>query len=179
MDREAGSRVTRRCVLLVGFMASGKSTVGRILAGILDWPFVDSDAVIEETAKATIPEIFRDQGERAFRRLERDVIDRAARETDVVIATGGGWAAQPGTMDALPRTALVVWLRIGAEEAVRRAGASGTTRPLLEVPDPVGSARRLLAEREPGYRGAHWEIDAEGREPREIAQAIARYLEGT
>jgi shikimate kinase len=179
LDRDIGSRATCRQILLVGFMASGKSTVGRILAGILQWRFVDSDLAIEERAGASIPEIFRDRGEPAFREIERDVIEDALNQTEVVIATGGGWASQSGTMDSLPRTATVVWLKIGADVAVRRARWSGTARPLLDVPDAVDSAARLLAEREPAYGRAHWQIDVEHREPREIAQAIARYIEDT
>lgn len=179
VDRAADSRVTRRQVVLVGFMASGKSTVGRILAGILSWQFVDTDSVIEATAGVAIPEIFRERGETEFRRLEREAVDAALRRTEVVIATGGGWAAQPGVFDTLAPGSFVVWLRIGAEEAVRRARAADTLRPLLAGDEPLDAARRLLQAREPGYGRADWQIDVEGRSPREIAEAIARTFEDT
>ncbi|MBI4537904.1 MAG: shikimate kinase [Gemmatimonadetes bacterium] len=163
-----------RRVLLVGFMASGKTAVGKLLAHSLRWPFVDFDAVIEERTGCTIPEIFRDLGEEAFRRLEAEVGEELLARERVVLASGGGWAATPGRLDDLDPATLSVWLRVSPETAVRRARAARQTRPLLEVRDPVRTARNLLEQREPHYRRARLVVDSEDASPDELARVILR-----
>lgn len=164
-------------VVLVGFMASGKTSVGERLARLLGWRFTDFDAEIEARAGASIPEIFARQGEEAFRELEARVGRRLLQEEDVVLATGGGWAATEGRLTDLPEGTLSVWLRVGPEEAVRRAGSGEGERPLLDVADPVGRARELLEQREPLYGRAMVTLDAEEASPGELARAIARMVQ--
>ncbi len=159
-------------VVLVGFMAAGKTSVGRRLAEALGWDFVDFDEVIEARTGATIPEIFRTQGEAAFRAMEARLTDEFGRARGVVLAPGGGWVTQPDLMDRLGDGSLVVWLRISPEEAVRRALADSVHRPLLAGPEPLARARLLLAEREPFYYLADSAVAVDGRGIEEIAREI-------
>ncbi|MDX1568450.1 MAG: shikimate kinase, partial [Longimicrobiales bacterium] len=100
-------------IVLVGFMASGKTSVGRELARLLGWDFVDFDEEIEAEAGAPIPEIFSEQGEPAFRELEERVGRRLLELEGAVLATGGGWGAVEGRLEDLPGGTFSVWLRIG------------------------------------------------------------------
>jgi shikimate kinase len=164
-----------RTIVLVGFMAAGKTTVGRILADRLGWRFVDVDETIVREQGETIADLFTGRGEPAFREIEREVTHRWIDRHDVVLATGGGWAAQPGALDALPAHALTVCLRVTAEEAVRRATAGGTggaQRPLLAGTDPLETARDLLRQRAAAYERAARTIDVVGMTPEDIATRI-------
>ncbi len=167
-----------RRVVLVGFMASGKSTVGRIVAQELGWRFVDVDTLIEHQEGASIPEIFRDRGERHFRAVEERLTRELLGEDRVVLASGGGWAARPGRLRDLPRGTVSVWLRVTPEEAVRRAGQRSSARPLLAVEDPVRTAGDLLAAREACYREADIEMDTGRQKPEDVAAAIVTWVTG-
>ncbi|MBI4544485.1 MAG: shikimate kinase [Gemmatimonadetes bacterium] len=160
-------------VVLLGFMASGKSTVGRRLARLLHWDFVDFDAEIERRTGLTIAEIFQQFGEAGFRALEAELTAELAGSQQVVLAPGGGWITQPDLLERLAPHSLVLWLRISPEEALRRARRAATHRPLLAGPQPLRRARALLARREPLYRLADWTIDVDGRRPDQIAREIA------
>jgi shikimate kinase len=159
-------------ILLVGFMGSGKSTVGRRVARHLDWRFIDFDDVIEERVGLTITEIFRERGESFFRQIEGEVGEELLRLERVVLASGGGWPVPAGRLESLPKTTLSVWLRVSPEEAVRRVAGEGSVRPLLDGPDPVGRARELLEVREGRYTMAHLTLDTEGTTPQELALSI-------
>ena len=167
---------SRCAVLLVGFMGSGKSTVGRALAVRLGWRLVDVDRRVEERAGSTVEEIFRDRGEEAFRRLEAEETRRALEGGGRVVATGGGWAAREGRLAEVPDDVLTVWLRVGVETALDRARRDPTVRPLLRGEDAAERARALLERRRPFYRRAELHLDTEGREPEEIAGEIVGYL---
>lgn len=163
-------------IVLVGFMASGKTSVGRCLAGLLGWTFRDFDDEIESEAGSSVPEIFAREGESFFRELEERVGRRLLPMEEVVLATGGGWAVPEGRLTGLPRGTLSVWLRISPETAIRRARDQNLTRPLLDVDDPLDRARTLLAEREPSYRKATLTLDAEEEAPDELARIIAEQV---
>jgi shikimate kinase len=171
-----------RAIVLVGFMGAGKTTVGRALADRLGWRFVDADEEVERRAGRGIAELFASDGEPAFRALEAEVVrDLVSMEDHRVIATGGGWAADPTRVPALPPAARAVWLRVSPEVAVRRAHGEGLShsspvRPLLEVDDPLATARALLADREPGYAAAGTRIETDGRKPGDIVGEIVRAL---
>lgn len=160
--------------VLVGFMGAGKSRIARELSRLLGWDALDVDQEVERRTGRTIPAIFRDEGEAAFRLLEADVTEEFLRQDRVIVATGGGWAsAEPGRMEALAPDTLSVWLRISPEEAVRRVGSGrGRIRPLLRVTDPFAEAQRLLATREPSYSLARLALDADRFPPRAIARRI-------
>ena len=164
----------RSRVVLVGFMGSGKSAVGRVLARRLGYRFEDLDRRIEARAGRTIAQIFRDEGEDAFRRLEREEALAVSRLADRVVASGGGAFAQEATRAILQKGALTVWLRCDFERIVSRVPADGS-RPLAGNRDIM---RALLAQREPWYRMADVAVDASTGSPREVAERIVGLIEG-
>lgn len=172
LKREGGTRV--RALVLVGLPGSGKSGVGSLLARRLGWGFVDVDTSVEADTGRTIPELFRERGEAAFRRLERRATAAALRGDPVVVAPGGGWAAAPGALDTLPPDALAVWLRTRPDTAYDRlAGAGG--RPLLEH-DPRSVLERLARERAPFYERAELVVDTDERTQEAVAEEIIAAL---
>jgi len=141
----------QRAIVLVGMMGSGKSSVGRRLAGRLGLPFVDADTEIETAAHMTIPEIFAQRGEAEFREGERRVISRVlTTRAPLVLATGGGGSMMAEARGRGRDLAFRAWLR--ADPAVRMRGARRrSTRPRPQPADPEATLRRMLAEREPVY----------------------------
>ena len=163
-------------VILVGFMAAGKTTVGRHLAERLGWRFVDFDQEIVRRSGQTVPDIFRDHGESVFRALEARLTDELSSMRRAVIAPGGGWVTSPAAFERVPPDTMIVWLRVSAEEAVRRAATGRVSRPLLAGDDPLGRARELIAQREELYRRADVVIDVDERTPDQVAEAIAERI---
>src|SRR5262245_10307958 len=108
-------RRARPNVFLVGFMASGKSTVGRRLARLLDRRFVDTDAEIERAAGRSIRSIFARQGEKAFRRMEERAVTSASRLKDAVVAVGGGAVLHPASVARMRRSGRVIYLAVSAD----------------------------------------------------------------
>ncbi|HEU0014415.1 MAG TPA: shikimate kinase [Longimicrobium sp.] len=160
-------------VVLVGMMGSGKSRVGAELARRLGWQHVDLDRAIERAEGRPIPRIFAEDGEAAFRALEARETARLADRTRMVLAPGGGWVTNPALPASLGPGTLVVWLRVSAAEAARRAAGEPGSRPLLAGGDPVARLEALLAEREPLYaRAAALRIDTDGRTPQQVADEI-------
>ena len=155
-------------------MASGKSTVGRALARRLGWAFHDFDGAVEAAEGRSVARIFAESGEAWFRAVE----DRAANELlaldRAVLASGGGWAAMPGRLESLPEGTYSVWLKVSAEEAVRRASRRPGTRPLLATEDPLGEARRLLEARSPWYARCHLEVDTEHNSAEDVSALILK-----
>lgn len=177
-DSSSPGTVTPGCerVLLVGFMGSGKTLVGELLAQRLSWSFRDFDREMESRLGLPISEIFRQHGEGFFRNAEERIGAELLQGTQVVLASGGGWPLAPGRMDCLGEGTFSVWLKVSAEEALRRAQAEGPTRPLLAVPDPLGKARALLKERELYYEQADITIDSTGVRAEELAETIQRLI---
>jgi shikimate kinase len=146
-----GNERRRPHVVLVGFMGVGKTTVGRRLAKELQRPFADADEQLELRAGRTIPMMFHDDGEEAFRRLESEVLaDLLGRPHPLVVAAGGGAVNRAENRAVLSRRAFVVWLRASAGFLAARTDPAH--RPLLAAaPDPVSALDRLIAERAPLY----------------------------
>lgn len=139
-------------ICLVGLPGSGKTTVGRQLARRLGLPFVDSDQVIEQRVDCSIREYFDREGEDAFRNLEQDVIDMlTSNSADQVLSTGGGAVLRPINRQRLHERGRVVYLRSYPEELYRRL-RHDTSRPLLQVTDPMAKLRELFEARDPLYR---------------------------
>ena len=176
MESVSGPSTPVRRIVLVGFMGSGKSTVGRLLASRLGWSFVDFDDEIERRASSSIADIFRDKGEAFFRGLEHEVARELLRRERAVLATGGGWPAVEGRMEALGSDTLAVWLDVSAQSAVRRVRGSGQVRPLLQVADPVARAECLLADRAPYYGLAELHLDATASSPEQLAERVIEHL---
>ncbi|EKF76108.1 shikimate kinase [Alcanivorax hongdengensis A-11-3] len=132
-------------------MGAGKSTLGRHLAQQLDFPFYDSDRVIEEKTGADIPWIFDMEGEAGFRRREAEVIDELTRLPGIVLATGGGAVTTPENLGYLHQRGCVVYLWTPVEVQLART-RNDKNRPLLQTEDPEARLRALFAERDPLYR---------------------------
>lgn len=160
-------------IVLVGFMGAGKSTIGRLLAGQLGLPFVDTDPVIEQRAGRAIKEIFATDGEDAFRALEHEVIAELLHGPDAVLALGGGAPEHAGTRDELVETkAEVVYLHVSYEDALGRIGKD-IDRPLLAQPDLQARYQRRLSV----YTAvATRTVRTGGRDPGTIARDILASL---
>lgn len=166
-----------RRVLLIGFMGSGKSSVGRALARQLGWSFRDFDAAVEAEVGQPVPRIFRERGEAFFREVEGRIGRRLLELDRVVLASGGGWPVRERRMERLPAGTLSVWLRISPEEAVERVrDGDGPERPLLAGPDPVGRARELLRARKPAYSKASLVLDSGSAPPEGLARIIVEHV---
>ena len=147
---------------LIGFMATGKSSVGRLVARRLGYDFVDTDTLIEKRAEKPISQIFADEGEARFRLFERQVVQELKSRTRLVIATGGGLAVDPANLNSLKEHALVVCLWASHRTIWERARRN-THRPLLQTADPEARIRDLLLARVPFYRKADVLICSDGR----------------
>ncbi len=174
------SEVTPENIVLIGFMGSGKTTVGRELHQRLGYPLTDTDRSIEEKMGKKITEIFKEEGESAFRDFETLQLLELAKESDArqIISTGGGVVIRPENRSLLRKLGYVVWLH-APEEVIFERTSRNQDRPLLNHPDARDRVRNLLAEREPWYREtAHLKIDTTGLDSNEIATGIlesARY----
>ncbi|WP_377842692.1 shikimate kinase [Bosea sp. UC22_33] len=156
-----------RAIVLVGMMGSGKSSVGRRLAGRLGLPFVDADTEIETAAHMTIPEIFAQRGEAEFREGERRVISRVlTTRAPLVLATGGGAFMNAETRARVKELGISIWLKAEPEVLMRRVRRNAK-RPLLQTADPEATLRRMLTEREPIYALADITIQSSD-EPHEV-----------
>jgi shikimate kinase len=161
-------------VVLVGPPGSGKSTVGAALAELLALPLHDTDAAVEAAAGRTISDLFVEDGEPAFRTLERAEVARALAEDTGVLALGGGAPVDPLTEQLLVGQT-VVFLDVGIADASKRVGFD-QSRPLLAV-NPRASWVRLMNERRPVYeRVATFRVDTAGRTPGEVAAEVAGLL---
>ena len=170
----------QRAIVLVGMMGSGKSSVGRRLAGRLGLPFVDADTEIETAAHMTIPEIFAQRGEAEFREGERRVIGRVlTTRAPLVLATGGGAFMNAETRARVKELGISIWLKAEPDVLMRRV-RKRSNRPLLQTADPEATLRRMLAEREPVYALADITI-LSSDEPHEVVvgetiAALSDYL---
>ena len=152
-DAALAAALGARCIVLVGMMGAGKSTIGRRMATRLRLPFLDADTEIETAAGMSIPDIFEAHGEPHFRDGEARVIARLLDNGPAVIATGGGAFMHEETRNRIRDKAVSIWLKADAEIIMRRVRRRAD-RPLLHTPDPAATVERLLGEREPVYEKA-------------------------
>lgn len=162
-------------VVLIGFMGTGKSCTGRLLAGRLGRPFIDVDRKIEQESGLAIGEIFAQHGEAYFRAREKDVIARVARYRKAVIATGGGVVLDADNMQRLRAGGVIICLTASVQTILERTGRRNT-RPLLARPDREEIVARLLAERAPLYAQADFILDTSNIPPRMAAEKIIAFL---
>jgi shikimate kinase len=138
-------------VYLIGLMGVGKTTIGKQLAKLLNWPFYDSDKVIEENTGTDIPTIFSYEGEEGFRVREIQAIEQLTALQGVVVATGGGAVIKPENRKLLSETGFVVYLHCSVDKILFRT-RHDTQRPLLRTDNPRQRLIGLLKQREPLYR---------------------------
>lgn len=168
-------------ILLIGFRATGKSTVGALLARKLGWPFEDLDQFIEKRLERSIREIVETQGWKAFREAEREAMRTLAERKPLVLALGGGAVSHEEEMSLLKEGALVVWLTAPVEvilERLRKDPRTTSQRPALTEMDWETEVRTLLSEREPLYaRWADLKISTQDLSPEEISRLIVEKLQ--
>ena len=166
----------RRHVLLVGFMGSGKSSVGRALASRFEAPFVDLDERISAEAGRSISEIFAEEGEAAFRDRESRALDALGGEPPSVVACGGGIVTRERNRERLARLGTVVYLEVAADDAVRRCGPDAG-RPVLRERTPE-EVEALLRERSPLYdEVADVRVDTTGLTVSDVAERVVKALQ--
>jgi shikimate kinase/3-dehydroquinate synthase len=160
-------------LVLTGFMGTGKTRVGREVAHRLNRPFVDMDSEIEARAKKSIPRIFAEDGEAAFRQMEAALCTELGSQVGLVIASGGGALVDPANRAVMMRTGTVVCLTCDGDEILRRVrGARNTDRPLLAVADPRSEIERLRALRREAYAAIPWQVDTTTLSVAEVAERV-------
>lgn len=169
----------KRNLVLIGFMGSGKTTVGRKLSYRLRMPMEDTDRLIEQREKKSIRQMFDEEGERFFRACEtkllRELTQRAAGPR--IYSVGGGTPAEPANRPLLKELGTVIWLRVRPDTVYRRLRGD-TVRPLLQCPDPLERIRSLMEERGQAYRAcADVTVDADDMSAAQITEQILRILD--
>ena len=168
-------RLGGRSIYLIGMMGSGKTSTGRPLAKRLGYGFVDADAVIEQVANCTIPEIFERDGEEGFRLIENQVLNAISQRHSLVVATGGGVVTKPENWGQL-HSGIVVWLDVDRLQLIERLRGDATQRPLLQQPDPEAALDTLLLQRRPLYDEADLTVVIQDETPDDVADGILQLL---
>ena len=168
-------RLAGRSLYLVGMMGSGKTSTGRPLAERLGYGFVDADAVIEQAAGCSIPDIFDRDGEAGFRSLESQVLSAISQRHSLVVATGGGVVTQPENWGML-HSGIVIWLDVVPDQLLQRLNADSTVRPLLQTADPEAALNALLNERRPLYAEADLTVMINDETPEAVADGILQLV---
>jgi shikimate kinase len=160
---------------LVGFMGSGKTTVGKLLADRLGWGFADIDKDIEASQQRSISDIFDTLGEEAFRRMESEALQArvrsVARGIPMVMALGGGAPAQPGNIELIENHGVTIWLTCPFETVVRRVTQDNPNRPLAR---DMKKFEELYYARQPAYGRADFRLDSESDDPETVVDAILK-----
>ena len=158
-------------IVLTGFMGTGKTEVGKLVAQKLGYKLIDVDSEIVKEQKMEITEIFKECGEPGFRKIESDVIRRLSDMDKVIISAGGGAVLRQENMDNFRKKGVIVCLTASPETILKRT-SNDSTRPLLQVDDPMKKIKELLELRKPYYEKADIMIDTEGKTPLQVAEEI-------
>ena len=167
-------------IVITGFSGTGKSRVGKAVAQLLGWEFVDTDQEVVLGAGKPIARIFQEEGEAAFRKLEREVVQAACDGQRRVIATGGGAIVDPANRELMDRAGLLVCLEALPDTIYQRlrheqeSSEEAFVRPLLEGTDPLERIRLLKDQRQPAYAQAHWTVHTDRLSEGEVAEEVAR-----
>jgi shikimate kinase len=162
----------RTPIFLIGMMGAGKTTVGRLLAGALDYEFIDCDAELERRTGVRIATMFELEGEAGFRDRESQLLAELTQRPGIVLATGGGAVLRPENRAWLHDRGVAIFLDVSAAEIARRT-QHDASRPLLNAPDRRARIESLLEERLPLYRAtAHLSFRSPARNPRRLAATI-------
>ena len=164
-------------VILTGFMGTGKTSLGRLLATKLGRPFVDIDKKIEDEAQLSIPQIFEQYGEAHFRELEKAAVKELSQRRGLVIATGGGTIKDEENIRLLKSSGVMICLTAEPEEIFNRTARRGE-RPVLDGggDERLATIKKLLAERKQYYARADYQVDTTEWSPIQIVDDICRYL---
>lgn len=162
-------------IYLVGFMGTGKTTVGKILAEKLGREFVEMDEEIEKEEGKKIVDIFRQNGESYFRKIEKEVLKRIASCFNLVVSCGGGVIVDKENLKILKETGVVICLKAKPSIIYERTKKT-KERPLLNVPDPLKKIKELLAKRAPFYAKADYFVDTSTLTPEEVSEEIIKIL---
>ncbi len=163
-------------VILTGFMATGKTAIGKLLAERLGCKFIDTDRQIERYVKKSIPEIFAQDGEPEFRRLEKLLLHWLIHYQNAVISTGGGMIVTPENLKTLKQMGKIICLTATPDVMLDRI-KSETHRPLLHNPNPIKQINKLLADRESCYSQADYIIDTSELSEEEVTERIVKWLD--
>jgi shikimate kinase len=162
-------------VILTGLPGSGKTTIGRAAAKLLNWPHIDFDTEIERREHASVQQIFDRSGEAAFRKLEQDLSRELAGCTGTMMSAGGGWITNDEAVALLRSTGRIIYLRAAPGRLVERLASARVKRPLLNVPDPLAALERLYGERRELYEQADHVLDTEVVDRKELIEQVRRY----
>jgi shikimate kinase len=166
-----GENTTRTNIILTGFMATGKTTIGKLLAGQLGYDFVDTDHLIEDRCGQTVAEIFQKKGETVFRNLETDIARELGEMEGLVIATGGGMLLNPVNVSALEIQGRIFCLVARPKDIVKRASHDTVVRPLIQGTNPEERITELMLERDAVY--SHFtQVETTGKTPEEVVAVL-------
>ena len=159
-------------VVLTGFMATGKSTVGRLVAKKLDYGFIDTDELIEKRWGTCIADIFAQEGEAAFREKETKIVVELADKKGLVIATGGGMMQNPANVDAFSRQGTIYCLIASLDQILERIiNDKNVIRPLVQVDDPLKRIQELMMARQSMY-AQFIQVDTSGKTPDQVTAEL-------
>ena len=161
----------RTNIILTGFMATGKTTIGKLLAGQLGYEFVDTDDLIERRCGRRVAEIFQEKGETAFRAMETEIARELGKKEGLVIATGGGLVLNPVNVTALEKKGRIFCLVATPEDILERASRDTAVRPLIQDTNPGERITELMKDRKEVYR--HFtQIETTGKTPEQVTAML-------
>lgn len=164
-------------LILLGSMGSGKTSSGKELAALTGFEFFDMDRWIEEKTGKKVAEIFEEEGEAQFRNLERKAVEHLREKRRQVVSLGGGAWMDEGNRVILLENGWCVWLRVSPQEAWKRVQTQKELRPLLaRSKDPQKELERVIRERSDLYSKAHFQVNTDGKSPKEVAGIIIQAL---
>lgn len=166
-------------IVVVGLPGAGKSTVGAMLSQQLGKTFLDFDTEIERREGMPVSQIFGEQGEAGFRELEKKLTEELKEYGNMVLAPGGGWVTDPAVVGLIRPPAIMIYLRVRPETALKRLQGEPATRPLLNRPDPMAELHKLFEERKLVYQSANIEVGTELLTPEQVTQQIIAKLSGS
>ena len=169
----------RTNIILTGFMATGKTTIGKLLAGQLGYEFVDTDDLIESRCGRLVAEIFQEKGETAFRAMETEIARELGKKEGLVIATGGGLVLNPVNVTALEKKGRIFCLVATFEDILERASRDKVMRPLIQGTNPGERITELMKDRKEVY-GHFTQIETTGKTPDQVtAMLLSRIFHET
>ncbi len=162
-------------IILVGFMGTGKSSIGKLLSEELNWNFVDTDTLIEQSAGMTISEIFQQKGESKFRDMESDILETVLSKDNQVVATGGGIVLREENIKKIKENGLMIGLTASPQIILARTGKK-KTRPVLGDKPTLDRVKEILNFREPLYAQADYTVDTSRISKDQIVKLILDFV---